>query len=83
MLDVGVVDSDVRDVVGEEGLRDIEQVDGVMRITRIALLFKFKAPEELIEKAERALNNFADRCPAYLSVKECIEVSWDAEIEKG
>ena len=32
-----------------------------------------------IEKVERALSAYAQKCPAYQSVKDCIDCSWDAE----
>ena len=59
---------------------DIEEVDGVIRITKMRIVFRFEAPQELREKADRAVASFADRCPAYVSVKECIQITWSAEI---
>lgn len=62
---------------------DIEDVAGVLRITRIRLKYRFKIPPETREKVERVLASYAEKCPAYQSVKGCIECSWDAEIEEG
>ena len=62
---------------------DIEDVDGVMRITRIRLHYRFKVPAGSREKADRVLASYAELCPAYQSVKGCIECSWEAEIEEG
>ena len=31
---------------------------------------------------ERLLASYAEKCPAYQSVKGCIECRWDAEIEE-
>jgi uncharacterized OsmC-like protein len=62
---------------------DIEDVDGVMRITRIRLHYRFKVPAGTREKVDRLLEVYAEKCPAYQSVKGCIECSWDAEIEEG
>ena len=59
---------------------DIEDVDGVMRITRIRLHYRFKIPPGMREKVDRVLASYAEKCPAYQSVKGCIECSWDAEI---
>lgn len=59
---------------------DIEDVDGVMRITRIRLHYLFKAPAGSKEKMDRVLTSYAAKCPAYQSVKGCIECSWDAEV---
>ena len=60
---------------------DIEDVDGVLRITKIRLRFQFQVPFRLREKAQRALETYSTGCPAYQSVKDCIQVSWTAEME--
>jgi uncharacterized OsmC-like protein len=59
---------------------DIEDVDGVMRIIRIRLRYRFHVPAGSKEKVDRVLANYAEKCPAYQSVKGCIDCSWDAEI---
>ncbi len=59
---------------------DIENVDGVLRITKIRLRYRFRIPVGSREKVERAVESYAERCPAYQSVKGCIECTWDAEI---
>jgi uncharacterized OsmC-like protein len=61
---------------------DIEDVDGVIRITRIRLHYRFRIPAGSREKIDRVLATYADKCPAYQSVKGCIECSWDAEIQE-
>ena len=61
---------------------DIEDVDGVLKITKIRLKYRFKIPSGMREKAERALSSYADKCPAYQTVKGCIECSWNAEMEE-
>ncbi len=61
---------------------DIEDVDGVLKISKIRLKYKFKIPSGMREKAERALAVYSDNCPAYQSVRGCIDCSWDAEIEE-
>jgi uncharacterized OsmC-like protein len=60
---------------------DVEAVDGVLRITKIRLKYQFEAPKELLQKAQRALQVYADMCPAYQSVKDGIDCSWDADIK--
>lgn len=60
---------------------DIEDVDGVLKITKIRLRYHFKIPPGSRDKVERALGTFADKCPAYLSVKGCIDCTWEAVIE--
>jgi hypothetical protein len=62
---------------------DIEDVDGVMRITKIHLHYCFRVAAGGGEKVDRVLASYAEKCPAYQSVKGCIECSWEAEIEEG
>ena len=62
---------------------DIEDVNGVLKITTIRLRYKIKAPAEKREAIERLLEHYADACPAYQSVKGCIDCSWTAEIEEA
>jgi hypothetical protein len=62
---------------------DIEDMDGVMRITKIRLRYRFQIPPEAREKVDRVLASYAEKCPAYQSIKGCIECSWDAEILEG
>ena len=61
---------------------DIEDVNGVMRITRIRLHYRFKVPAGSREKVDRLLTSYSEQCPAYQSVKGCIECSWEADIEE-
>lgn len=61
---------------------DIEDVEGILKITHIRITYRFKIPPGFREKAERALALYADRCPAYQSVKDCIHCSWKAEIQE-
>ena len=62
---------------------DIEDVNGVLRITRIRLHYRIKAPAGRRESIERLLERYADSCPAYQSVRGCIECSWTAEFLEG
>jgi uncharacterized OsmC-like protein len=59
---------------------DIEDIDGVLKITKIRLHYRLKAPGGARERVERVLDSHAEHCPAYLSVKGCIECSWNVEI---
>ncbi len=61
---------------------DIGELGGVLRITSIRLKYSLKVPLGLREKAERALAVFAEACPAYQTVKECIACSWTAEMSE-
>jgi uncharacterized OsmC-like protein len=62
---------------------NIEDVNGVMKITTIRLHYRFRIPAGTREKVDRLLESYAEKCPAYQSVKGCIDCSWDAEIEEG
>lgn len=62
---------------------DIEDVDGVMRITKIRLSYRFQVPAGSREKVDRVLASYAEKCPAYQSVKGCIDCFWDTEIVEG
>jgi uncharacterized OsmC-like protein len=78
----------VRDIKSAENLvaqveGDIEDVNGVMRITKIRLHYRFKIPAGTREKVDRLLEVYAEKCPAYQSVKGCIDCSWDAEVAEG
>jgi len=62
---------------------DIEDVDGVLKITTIRLHFRATIPAGSRDKAERALETFAEKCPAYQSVKGCIDCRWEAEFNEA
>jgi uncharacterized OsmC-like protein len=62
---------------------DIEDVEGVLRITKIRLTYKLKIPPGSRDKAERALAVYSDKCPAYQSVRNCIQCTWQAEMTEG
>ena len=62
---------------------DIENVDGVLKITKIRLHYRVNIPAGSKDKVERVLESYADACPAYQSVKGCIACSWDAEMEES
>ena len=61
---------------------DIEDVDGVLKITKIRLRYRFTIPHGSRSKVDRALESYAEKCPAYQSVKGCIDCTWDAVIEE-
>jgi uncharacterized OsmC-like protein len=60
----------------------VEDVDGVLKITKIRIRYSFKAPAALKAKAERALSVYADMCPAYQTVKDCVDCAWEADIQR-
>ena len=62
---------------------DIEAVEGVLRITRIRLRHQATIPKGTRDAVDRALEVYADSCPAYQSVKGCIDVSWEADFTEA
>jgi uncharacterized OsmC-like protein len=62
---------------------DIEDVEGVLKITKIRLTYKLTIPAGSRDKAERALAVYSDKCPAYQSVRNCIQCTWQAEMTEG
>ena len=62
---------------------DIEDVDGVLKITKIRLHYRVNIPAGAKDKVERVLESYADACLGYQSVKGCIACSWDAEMAES
>lgn len=77
MRQIKSADNLVADVEG-----DIADVEGVLKITQIRLTYRFKIPRGSREKVDRALETYAEKCPAYMSVKGCIDCTWDAIVEE-
>jgi hypothetical protein len=61
---------------------DLEDIDGVLKITKIRLQYRFAIPAGMREKVDRVLASYAEKCPAYQSVKGCIACTWDAAIKE-
>lgn len=59
---------------------DIEEVDGVLRITKIRVRYTMKVPAGKADEARRALAEYITKCPGAMSVKGAIEISDGAEI---
>ena len=53
---------------------DIEDVDGVLRITRIRVRYTLKAPAGKTADAREAFGTYLTRCPAAMSVRGCIAI---------
>lgn len=62
---------------------DIEDVDGVLKITRINVQYVLKLPEAQKETAMDCFNNYIHLCPAAQSVIGCIDVKHSIEMEPG
>lgn len=53
---------------------DIENVDGVLRITRIGVTYHLMLPHDKIADAREAFSGYIKRCPAAQSVIGCIRI---------
>ena len=61
----------------------VEEIDDVVKITSIHLHYRLKAPAAERSTVDRVLGVYADKCPAYLSVKDSIRCSWEVEVEEA
>jgi organic hydroperoxide reductase OsmC/OhrA len=61
---------------------DIENVDGVLKITRIRVRYHLKIPPERTEDAREALSTYIRRCPAAQSVIGCIKIEDNLVLEE-
>ncbi len=60
---------------------DIEDVNGVLKITRINVGYWLKLPNDKRQEAEEALNNYLNLCPAAQSVIGCIDINHTLTME--
>jgi len=61
----------------------IAGVGKTIRITSIHVHYDVAVPPESREAAERALRVHPEGCPAHQSVKDAIEITWDATLKTG
>lgn len=61
---------------------DIENVDGVLKITKIHAHYHLTAPEEKWDEARQALEMYLAFCPGAQSVIGCIEISHELTLDK-
>ncbi|MGD8915535.1 MAG: hypothetical protein PVH35_02985 [Syntrophobacterales bacterium] len=64
-----------------EVIGDIEEVDKVLKITRIKVHYTLRAPAEKWEDAKEALNIYLPLCPGAQSVIGCIDISHELTLE--
>jgi organic hydroperoxide reductase OsmC/OhrA len=62
---------------------DIEDVGGVLKITRINVSYRLKVPKEKASEARTALNNYLHLCPAAQSVIDCIRITHELKLEES
>ena len=61
---------------------DIENVNGVLKITRIGVTYHLKIPPDKTAEAREAFSNYITRCPAAQSVIGCIKIEDELVIEE-
>jgi hypothetical protein len=60
---------------------DIEDVDGVLRITSMRVKYHLKVAEDKVAEAKESFSNYITRCPAAQSVIGCIKIKDELNIE--
>jgi len=60
---------------------DIEDVNGILKITRINVNYLLKLPEQQRDSAVECFENYMHLCPAAQSVIGCIEINDTLEME--
>ena len=60
---------------------DIEDVDGVLKITRIHVVYELKLPAEKRADAAEALDTYLRSCPGAQSVIGCIDITHELTME--
>jgi hypothetical protein len=62
---------------------DIEDVNGILKITRIRVNYHLKIPKEKAADAREAFSSYLVRCPAAQSVIGCIQIQDRLMVEEG
>ena len=61
---------------------DIEDVEGVLKITRMRVNYHLKVARDKVEQARDAMSSYLTYCPAAQSLVGCIEIQDQLEIEE-
>ena len=61
---------------------DIENVNGVLKITTIRVKYHLKVAEDKVSDAKESFSNYITRCPAAQSIIGCIKLEDELIIEK-
>ena len=59
---------------------DVEDVGGVLKITRIRVKYTLKVPPGKTEETRQSLSEYLVKCPAAMSVSGCIELSHEIDV---
>jgi organic hydroperoxide reductase OsmC/OhrA len=62
---------------------DIENVNNVLKITQIRVMYHLKVEKEKVEEAREAFSSYLNSCPAAQSVIGCIHIKDDLVIEES
>ena len=60
---------------------DVENVNGILKITKIRVTYHLKVPPEKVAEAKEAFSSYITRCPAAQSISGCIDIKDDLIIE--
>ena len=71
------------DRIGAAVEGDIEAIDNVLRITRIRVCYALTVPPGKRATAERAVAVHPSGCPAWNTVRGCIDVDIQADISEA
>ena len=52
---------------------DINDVDGVLLITKILVAYQLKYTDDQYPKVKRAFNAHKEKCPAYMTVRDAVD----------
>jgi hypothetical protein len=61
---------------------DIEDVDGVLRITKIRVRYTLKTPPGKSEEAREAMRTYVTRCAGAMSVRGCISLEDSLDVSE-
>ena len=61
---------------------DIEDVNGILRITAIRVSYHLKVDKNKVRAAKESFENYIARCPAAQSIINCIKIKDELLIEK-
>ena len=61
---------------------DIEEVNGILKITHIDVKYVLRLPDQQRNEALECFNNYIEFCPGAQSVIGCIDISHSLDLEK-
>ncbi len=61
---------------------DIEEVKGILKITRIDVKYLLRLPDQQRDQALECFNNYIELCPGAQSVIGCIDIRHSLDLKK-